>query len=287
MAIHPARRLWQTLETLHDVAYFAPEVRDVGIATGLKGYWMTYFAFRAAPLGPVGAPAVIASFANFNPEMVSRAIPDAWSRATPEQCLAARATVTTAALRGIGVDPAAAGRAVELLAPALKRLDVTGRPLAAANAALPVPTDPVGALWQTTATLREHRGDGHTAALVAAGVSGLESHLLQAAAGRFSGKLMRTVRGWSEEDWSKTDARLRDRGLLAGSDKATLTDSGWAALDEVEAHTDRAAWSGGLAILGEDGVADVVDVLAPAVDAMWASGIIPDINPTGLPPHKS
>jgi hypothetical protein len=51
---HPARRLWATLETIHDVVYFAPGVRDAGVGLGLRGFWMTYFAFRAAPLGAVG-----------------------------------------------------------------------------------------------------------------------------------------------------------------------------------------------------------------------------------------
>jgi hypothetical protein len=80
---HPARRLWATLETLHDVTYFADGVRPAGVALGLKGFWMTYFAFRAAPLGPVPAAVVIAAFGGFRPAMVARALPDAWSRTTP------------------------------------------------------------------------------------------------------------------------------------------------------------------------------------------------------------
>ena len=55
MSTHPARRLWAALETLHDVTYFADAVRPAGIELGLKGFWMTYFAWRAAPLGPVPA----------------------------------------------------------------------------------------------------------------------------------------------------------------------------------------------------------------------------------------
>jgi hypothetical protein len=29
---HPARRLWATLETIHDVVYFAPGVREALVA---------------------------------------------------------------------------------------------------------------------------------------------------------------------------------------------------------------------------------------------------------------
>ena len=86
MGTHPARRLWAALEPLHDVVYFADGVRPAGIALGLRGFWMTYFAFRAAPLGPVPAPPVVAVFAGFHPAMVAKALPDAWSRTTPAAC---------------------------------------------------------------------------------------------------------------------------------------------------------------------------------------------------------
>ena len=89
MRAHPARRLWATLETLHDVTYFADGVRPAGVALGLKGFWMTYFAFRAAPLGAVPAAPVIAAFGGFHPAMVAKALPDAWSRTTPQACVQA------------------------------------------------------------------------------------------------------------------------------------------------------------------------------------------------------
>src|SRR6266516_1365278 len=72
---HPARRVWASLETLHDVIYFADGVRPAGIALGLRGFWMTYFAFRAAPLGAVPAAPVIAAFGGFHPAMVAKALP--------------------------------------------------------------------------------------------------------------------------------------------------------------------------------------------------------------------
>jgi hypothetical protein len=91
---HPARRQWATLETIHDVVYFDPGVRDAGVGLGLRGFWMAYFAFRAAPLGAVGAEPVIACFAGFEPGTVAKALPDAWSRTTPEACLDARRSVS-------------------------------------------------------------------------------------------------------------------------------------------------------------------------------------------------
>ncbi len=52
-----ARRLWSRLEPIHVVTYFSPEARAELSAAGYKGFWMGYFAGRAAPMGPVGAEA--------------------------------------------------------------------------------------------------------------------------------------------------------------------------------------------------------------------------------------
>jgi hypothetical protein len=280
---HPARRLWATLETLHDVTYFAAGVRPAGIALGLRGFWMTYFAFRAAPLGPVPAAAVIASFGGFHPAMVAKALPDAWSRTTPEACIQARAAVSTAALREAGVDPRACERAAGLLGPVAAAADPTGRPLFAANAALPPPGDAVGRLWQLATTLREHRGDGHIAALVTAGISGLEAHLLQVADGRFPDAVIRQARGWTEAEWAAAAQTLRDRDLLTAGPVPELTPAGRAVLAEIESRTDERAWTGGLAPLGEHGAGEVIALLQPSVRAVVASGIMPEVNPTGLP----
>ena len=310
MPEHPARRLWVSLETLHDVTYFAEGVRPAGIALGLRGFWMTYFAFRAAPLGPVPAGPVIAAFAGFQPAMVAKALPDAWSRTTPQACLAARATVSTAALRDAGADPQACDQAARILGPVAAGADPTGRPLFAANVAVVPPDDALGRLWQLATTLREHRGDGHIAAMVSEGITGLEAHLLQAAAGRFPQAVIRQVRGWSEEQWAAATDALCTRGLLTtdgatdadgatgpapGAEPATaaadgvlgLTPAGRAVLDTIEAHTDERAWTGGLTALGERGVEEVLALLRPSVRAVVASGMLPPVNPTGLNPASA
>jgi hypothetical protein len=280
---HPARRLWVTLETVHDVVYFAGDVRAAGLALGLRGFWMTYFAFRAAPLGPVPAAPVVAAFAGFHPDTVARALPDAWTRTTPEACIQARTTVSIAALRAAGVDPRACERAAAPLGPVAAAADLTGRPLFAANAALALPDDPVGRLWQLATTLREHRGDGHIAALVSEGISGLEAHLLQVADGRFPESVIRPVRGWSEEEWSGAAQALHSRGLLTAGTVPGLTPHGQIVLTAIESRTDERAWTGGLAPLGEEGVDEVVALLQPSVRAVWATGMLPEVNPTGLP----
>lgn len=273
---HPARRLWQRLEVLHEVFYFVPEVRAAGKELGLAGYWMTYFAFRAAPLGRVEADPTTAIFAVFDPGMVGRALPEAWARTTPQACLDARLTVATAALRAIGVDERACARAVELLAPVAAAADRTGRPLGSANAAVPLRKDPVGALWQLATTFRELRGDGHVAALVHAGCSGLEAHFLRSGGREPS----RTVRGWSESAWAACGERLRGEGLLDVDNRPT--DDGRARLDKLERTTDELAWNAALAALGDTVVDAVIDLLQPSVDLVWAAGILPEGERTEL-----
>lgn len=272
--MHTARRLWTTLEPLHGVLYFTPEVRAAGKAIGLRGYWDTYFAFRAAPLGPVTAPGVVAMFAVFEPDMVARSLPSAWSRASVASCLAARSSVAAEVLRGIGVSESACAKAVELLSP--MALSATARPLGAANAALPLPEDPVAALWQIATTVREHRGDGHMAALLTHGLSGAEATRLQLPVTGFGSEQMRQVRGWSDAEWAAVGESLVARGLLSADG---LTDEGTATLASVEDLTDSLSWQGGLSSLPVD---EVVEVLAPSVAAVWDSGLLPAANPIGV-----
>jgi hypothetical protein len=272
---HPSRRLWQTVETLHAVTYFAPQCRDAASAAGLRGFWMGYFACRAAPLGPIGPAPVAAAFAGFRPSMVARALPDAWGFLEPARCVAVRLEAATGALVAAGVDEVACGEAADRLEPVVDALDPTGRPLAAANASLPLADDPVARCWQAATTLREHRGDGHVAAVVAAGLSGLEAHVLQAARSGIEPEDLRSARGWTAEEWTAAEGALARRGLDGAA--------GAALLEEVEARTDELAWSAGLAVLGEAGIDAVRDALAPSVAAVVGTEWIRFPNPMGLP----
>ncbi|WP_159847405.1 SCO6745 family protein [Nocardia sp. CY41] len=285
MGIHPARQIWATLEPLHDVVYFGTGVKEAGIGVGLRGYWQTYFAFRAAPLGAVTPAAVHAIFAGFHSDMVRRALPEAWERATPQRCLDARLDLATRLLRRVGAGDAVCARAVELLAPVQRAADPTGRALFAANAALPLPTDPVAALWQLTTSLREHRGDGHVAALVTHGLDGRQALVVQVAAGKAPESVMRPARGVSETEWADAFDELRARGLVAGEPVTpTLTGSGAALLAEVEAQTDEAAWTGALAVLSADAITELTTSLAPLVRDVQEA-VVPPLNPVGMGPR--
>lgn len=278
-----ARRLWQLLEPLHAVAYFAEEPLDAFRAAGLKGFWMGYFASRAAPMGAVAPAVVDATFFNFAPRLVHRAIPDAWGFASPESVLRARADGAGLALHRLLGDVAFSTemhRAVQLLRRAADGLDCAGRPLAAANAALPVPDDrPLVALWQLATLLREHRGDGHVAMLVGARLDGCQAHVSLVATGSLSRGALQSARGWEDAEWDAAEQALVERGWLDGS--ATATEAGRQARARIERHTDRLAvppWRR----LGADATDELAGLLEPWAGAVWASGVLPAANPMGL-----
>jgi hypothetical protein len=274
-----AREMWTLYEPVHAVTFFAPESRAAFEEAGLRGYWRGYFAGRAAPLGAVGPLPVVAAFHGFAPVMVERAFPDVWTRATPAAALAARAAGAVAALTRLlsGVEgvPEAAG----LLGRVAGAVDVAGRVLGAAHAALPVPEDPVGRLWHAASVLRECRGDGHIAALVAADVDGCEA-LAWRAGVDIAREDLQPNRGWTDDEWSAAVVRLADRGWLDAS--GVVTSSGLAARDAVEAATDAAAarpWQ----VLDDAEVARLRTLLGPIATACFAA--IPPRTPIGLPPR--
>ena len=276
-----SRRLWQVTETVHTVVYFSPNSRSAYEGAGLKGYWMGYFASRAAALGSVPASVVEAAFFNFHPKMVRRAIPDAWSFSTPARVLEARYGIADAALRSAweGIE---GGRLSEL-ADALERVVAAGspggRPLFAAHAGLPVPEPPHLRVWHACTAIREFRGDTHIAALVAEGIDGIEAHVTACAAGTASRAAIEPHRGWSPDDWDAAADRLRDRGLLDGSGELTAT--GRDARARVERATDVLSFRPWRA-LGA-GVEPVLEGLVDPVERILAGGVIPFPNPMGLP----
>ncbi len=105
--------MWTLFEPVHAVTYFAPQARSAFEEAGLRGFWRGYFAGRAAPLGPAGAAVVTASFYNFAPAFVARAVPGVWELITPEEALHTRLAGATAALGGL-----LAGRESEVAAAA-------------------------------------------------------------------------------------------------------------------------------------------------------------------------
>jgi hypothetical protein len=281
-AVSTARAMWTLFEPVHAVTYFAADARSAYEQAGLRGFWRGYFAGRAAPLGAANAAVVTASFFNFAPAFVARAIPGVWELITPADALRVRLEGATVALRGLlAGQEASAAAAADLLWRAVGELDFAGRVLAAADAALPVPEDGLARLWQAATVLREHRGDGHFAALATADIDGCEAVALRCLMD-LRRENMQPVRGWTDEAWDDALARLAARGWVDvdGDGGGKLTSAGREAHAAVETATDQAAsrpWDR----LGPEVTAEIAAVLAPLAQA--CASVLPFPSPIGLP----
>ncbi|SFF53549.1 SCO6745 family protein [Blastococcus tunisiensis] len=254
-------RAHRAIDPLHSQLYFAPEHDEHFGAVGLKPGRMSYFAGRSAPMGAVGAGVVTATFYNFSPSLVAHMIPRAWTLAAPEQVLAARLEAARASLtRLLGEQAAESAEVAELgglLREACAGLTAEGRPLYAGHADLPWPEEPLLALWHGATLLREHRGDGHVAVLVHAGLTGLEALITHCATGRgFTEPAAKATRGWRNEEWAAARAALAHRGLL---DDAGLTEDGEELRRHIEVQTDALAADPWLS-LGAEKTARVVEL---------------------------
>jgi hypothetical protein len=275
-----SRRFFHRFEPVHTVTYFAPEARAALDGLGYRGFWMGYFAARSAPLGRVPAEVVTATFYNFAPERVAKAMTGAWAVAGPDSALLARHESAVAALRRYGVDDCESVRtAAELAGRAAKHAGVDGRPLFAANRALPWPDEPVLALWHALTLLREHRGDAHVAVLIAEGISGRESNVLHTAAGRVPREYMMRARDYDDDSWREHEIALAARGLL--DDEGALTASGTDLKNHIESSTDRLALRA-LDALDDDDVEKLFAALTPITRQVIGGGDIPAMTPMGL-----
>ena len=266
--------MWRTLEPYHGLVYFTRHAAEAYAGLGIEGQ-AGYFASRAAPLGPVPAEVVIATFYNFDPRVVRAAIPAAWQVTTPAALLDARLSAIDAALREVLGDEALASDEMVAAADAARRAadgcTPEGRPLYAAHAALPWPDEPHLALWHAVTLLREFRGDGHVAALVVAGVDGCEALVTHGAdlGSGVSDDVLQGTRGWSDEDWAAARDRLRARGWLDAD--GAFTADGEAARQRIEQTTDdlaMAPWR----LLGEDACAELRRTVRPWSRAIAGSG---------------
>jgi len=274
---HAVRAMWTLFEPIHAVSYFAPEARDAFASIGLTRYWDGYFAGRAAPLGPVTAAPVVAIFNGFSPFLVERALPAAWSVASADQVLDARSRGAAAALRSVMADEALVARAAAELTPLTVGVDTAGRPLAAANAALPEESDTYRQLWRAVTILREHRGDGHVAALVSEGIAGLASIVLRSAVDT-EPDTMKRARGWTDDQWAAQTEELTSRGLLTRD--GAITEAGSTAVDNAERLTNRLALRPWRELDGDEFVG-IARVIAPIAHACGA--LFPYPNPIGMP----
>ncbi|MEU4079227.1 hypothetical protein DEJ45_05280 [Streptomyces venezuelae] len=236
------RRCHNAINPFHSTLYFSPDLdREFG-ALGFTDRSAMRLAARSAALGAVGAGTVAATFYNYNHELLAQHLPAVWETASPAAVLDARLRTVDATLRRLlGEETVASPEMAEAAELALRATEACtrhARPLYSAHADLPVPEEPHLAYWHAATLLREHRGDGHLAALLSAGLDPVEALVSHTATGKgMSPRWVLGSRGWRRADWDGAVERLRGRGLLDA--EGALTESGAALRDEVEEHTDR------------------------------------------------
>ncbi|MDT8909337.1 SCO6745 family protein [Amycolatopsis sp. PS_44_ISF1] len=272
-----AKQFKGTFDTLHALVYFVPETDQYLSAVGLRPGRMCYFAGRSAPMGAVGPDVVAATFYNFNPEIITRHLPRAWTLATPEAVVAARFEAVDATYRRLLGEEVLASEdlaeAVELVREAAGGCEVEGRALYAGHAGLAWPEQPHVALWHGITLLREHRGDAHVAALMLNGLSGLGALVTHVATGAgFTPEDAKKTRGWSDEQWDGAVAELAGQGLLDAD--GGLTDRGTELRERVEAATN-AASEGPWARLGEEKSARLRELCRPLSRTVAKAGVFP------------
>ncbi|WP_037370494.1 SCO6745 family protein [Amycolatopsis orientalis] len=239
-----ARRMFELLEPICLVTFFADECNAELAALGHRTYWDGYFASRAAPLGRVPAEVVHAAFYNFAEGEVARHIPSAWETIPPEASVAARERGSAASVRRIlGAELANSAelvRAADLITKAATSAPTDGRVMFAAMRTRPVPSDPVARLWHSATMLREHRGDGHIAALVSARIGGGEAHLLSALdMGIHPPESFGRVHHLPKKRLAAIMNGLRERGLVDAEGR--FTDAGRELKQHIESLTDELA----------------------------------------------
>ena len=267
-----ARRMFELTEPIALVTFMSDEPDEEQAAIGFTNYWDGYFASRSAPLGRVPAEVVHALFYNFAPGEVARHIPKVWDTATPEAALAARERGSAAALRrilGPLADSPGVVRAGDLLIKAATSAPTEGRAMYAALLTVPIPEEPVARLWHAADLVREHRGDGHIAALLAHGIGGLEAHVLLALDLGMPAHEFGRIHHLPRPQIDAVVDGLRARGLV--DDAGGFTPAGRETKDRVEAMTDvlaRAPYDG----LEPAELDELVELLTPIAAVLDETG---------------
>ena len=94
-------------------------------------------------------------------------------------------------------------------------------------------------MFHAASLLREHRGDGHIAALMAEGIGGLEAHVLLAVDMGIPARTFGRIHHLPSALLTDLVETMKDRGLI--EDEATFTPAGRRVKDRVEALTDELA----------------------------------------------
>jgi DNA-binding MarR family transcriptional regulator len=242
--VHPQAKIHRMFELVESIGTvtFSDVPNEAFLAVGMRNYWDGYFAGRAAPLGVAPAEVVHAVFYNFADGEVARHIPWVWGKITPAEAIAVRERGSAAAVRqmiGELADSPGLARIADLATRAAVSAPMEGRVLYAGLRALDIPEDPVARVWHAATLLREHRGDGHNALLVAHGIGGTESHVLMALALGMKAEKFGRIHHLPKAQLAAVIDGLRDRGLVNAD--GGFTDAGRELRERIETLTDELA----------------------------------------------
>jgi hypothetical protein len=235
----PARRLRDALEPLAMHAVWSPGTNAALSERGFD-FLGAYLCGRAAPLGAVPSAVVAAVFAVFEPGLVDGLWTAGRERIGLEELIEVRDRATGTSLREVLGEVAGESevvRVAEALEDAVAGLDATGRVLFAALRSRPRLADPYARLWRAADVVREHRGDSHVAACVAAGLDPVRMGVLSEVWVGYPVGEYSSTRAWPAERHAVAVAALEADGLLADG---RITPAGQRFRDGIEEATDAA-----------------------------------------------
>ncbi|MEP1124011.1 MAG: hypothetical protein ABJH68_09015 [Ilumatobacter sp.] len=269
----PARRLRDAVEPIATIGWWSQAAGEQFTAAGLD-FFGGYVWGRAASLGADSdVSTVVSAFGVFDAGLVAAVLDAAKPVASHGEILASRERGAAAGLAAAAatIDPDLVASAGRRLRASMDDVDGAARPLFSGLRALPTPSDPYGALWRAAEMFREHRGDGHLAACVAAGLDQVEMNVLTELwldypAGEYSG-----TRGFAPDRIEVAVSTLRSTGWVG--DDGSLTPDGRAAREEIELATDMSQHRV-IAALGDD-ADEVIADLATIGDAVVTAHAAP------------
>jgi hypothetical protein len=246
-----ARRLRDSLEPIATIGWWSRAASESAGALGLD-FFSAYVWGRAASLGAdVAPPVVVSAFGVFEPGMIEGVLTAARATASHPAILEARQAGGTGGLAAAtgSIDLSVIETLGHRLMAALGGLDGAARPLFSGLRSLPVPADPHGRLWRAAELVREHRGDGHLAACLAAGLDAAEMNVLTERWLDFPLGEYSATRGFPTARLDQAAASLRRRGWLDAGH--ALTPDGRTAREAIERATDTSQ-AGFIAALDDD-----------------------------------
>ena len=266
--LHPA-----VLDALQRLGVDVRDVADVNIVT------------RCAAMRTYNPAVVWSTFFNPEPTAIYRLVPSTFEKVPFEQVLAAQSDALFEPFQKASesIPPAELAELAQLcriVTDAASR-HCEGRPLFAGLASLPHPSQDHMMMWHAARLLREHRGDGHVAALVVEGLGPIDALVVHAALLPSMAEGLRRSRRWSVDDWKASMVSLRQRGWLTDDEVPTFTPEGRQRREWIESRTDELA---AIAFdpIGTDGIERLTGLGQKYTESLEAAGMGSTLR-TGIP----